>query len=156
MEKKMEIDIFQKEKDRMWDRLTILYVVVLILIKIFMLDIMFVDGESMLPTYQEGQFVGVNKTAYWLTEPKVGDVVIARSLSSNKLVIKRLAGVPGTTITLRTGQEYTLKENKYYLRGDNRPISLDSDTYGPITRDRILGIVIPQRENMNKLYIDMP
>ncbi|MBR6135349.1 MAG: signal peptidase I [Clostridia bacterium] len=152
----MEIDIFQKEKDRMWDRLTILYVVALILIKIFMMDIMYVDGESMLPTYQEGQFVGVNKTAFWLTEPEVGDVVIARSLSSNKIVIKRLAGVPGTTITLRTGQEYTLKENEYYLRGDNRAISLDSDTYGPITRDRILGMVIPQRENMNKMYIDLP
>ncbi|MBQ6003539.1 MAG: signal peptidase I [Clostridia bacterium] len=152
----MEIDIFQKEKDRMWDRLTILYVVALILIKIFMMDIMFVDGESMLPTYQEGQFVGVNKTAFWLTEPEVGDVVIARSLSSNKVVIKRLAGVPGTTITLRTGQEYTLKENEYFLRGDNRAISLDSDTYGPITRDRILGMVIPQRENMNKMYIDLP
>ena len=152
----MEIDIFQKEKDRMWDRLTILYVVALILIKIFMMDIMYVDGESMLPTYQEGQFVGVNKTAFWLTEPEVGDVVIARSLSSNKVVIKRLAGVPGTTITLRTGQEYTLKENEYYLRGDNRAISLDSDTYGPITRDRILGMVIPQRENMNKMYIDLP
>ncbi|MBQ3871319.1 MAG: signal peptidase I [Clostridia bacterium] len=152
----MEIDIFQKEKDRMWDRLTILYVVALILIKIFMMDIMYVDGESMLPTYQEGQFVGVNKTAFWLTEPEVGDVVIARSLSSNKVVIKRLAGVPGTTITLRTGQEYTLKENEYFLRGDNRAISLDSDTYGPITRDRILGMVIPQRENMNKMYIDLP
>lgn len=152
----MEIDIFQKEKDRMWDRLTILYVVALILIKIFMMDIMYVDGESMLPTYKEGQIVGVNKTAYWLTEPNVGDVVIARSLSSNKIVIKRLAGVPGTTITLRTGQEYTLKENEYYLRGDNRAISLDSDTYGPITRDRILGMVIPQRENMNKMYIDLP
>ena len=152
----MEIDIFQKEKDRMWDRLTILYVVALILIKIFMMDIMYVDGESMLPTYQEGQFVGVNKTAFWLTEPEVGDVVIARSLSSNKVVIKRLAGVPGTTITLRTGQEYTLKENDYFLRGDNRAISLDSDTYGPITRDRILGMVIPQRENMNKMYIDLP
>ena len=152
----MEIDIFQKEKDRMWDRLTILYVVALILIKIFMMDIMYVDGESMLPTYQEGQFVGVNKTAFWLTEPEVGDVVIARSLSSNKIVIKRLAGVPGTTITLRTGQEYTLKENEYFLRGDNRAISLDSDTYGPITRDRILGMVIPQRENMNKMYIDLP
>lgn len=152
----MEIDIFQKEKDRMWDRLTILYVVALILIKIFMMDIMYVDGESMLPTYQEGQFVVVNKTAFWLTEPEVGDVVIARSLSSNKVVIKRLAGVPGTTITLRTGQEYTLKENEYFLRGDNRAISLDSDTYGPITRDRILGMVIPQRENMNKMYIDLP
>ena len=152
----MEIDIFQKEKDRMWDRLTILYVVALILIKIFMMDIMYVDGESMLPTYQEGQFVGVNKTAFWLTEPEVGDVEIARSLSSNKVVIKRLAGVPGTTITLRTGQEYTLKENEYFLRGDNTATSLDSDTYGPITRDRILGMVIPQRENMNKMYIDLP
>ena len=82
--------------------------------------------------------------------------MIARSLSSNKVVIKRLAGVPGTTITLRTGQEYTLKENEYFLRGDNRAISLESDTYGPITRDRILGMVIPQRENMNKMYIDLP
>ena len=36
-------------------------------------------------------------------------------------------------------EEVTLKDNEYYVLGDNRAISKDSRDFGPIEKDDILG-----------------
>ncbi|MFT7644994.1 MAG: hypothetical protein ACI9BF_000663 [Candidatus Paceibacteria bacterium] len=38
----------------------------------------------------------------------------------------------------------TMKENEYYILGDNRTRSSDSRHYGPIDRSLIIGVVIKQ------------
>ena len=84
-------------------------------------------------------------------------------------IIKRVIGLPGDTIEIRADGVYrndvrldepylpggtvtrirslmyekvTLGENEYYVLGDNRDISLDSRTFGPVPLDSIIGKVL--------------
>lgn len=119
--------------------------------------IVFVAGESMLPTYENGDFLILSTYA----SPSVGDVIVVRT-DSTKNVVKRIVGVSGDTIELIDGQlyrndrivieEYIIKDHTnmepvivpdgmIYVLGDNRPNSIDSRDYGPVPTEVILGKV---------------
>lgn len=86
-----------------------------------------VSGDSMHPGVQAGQIILVNRYAYLLGTPEVGDVVVFRNPLSNRLTIKRLAAIADGPL--------------YYVVGDNRSESVDSRHYGALTRDLIIGRV---------------
>lgn len=125
-----------------------------------------ISGESMHPTYHDGQQVVSIRP--FLGTLKQGDVVIA--YCSNKyLIIKRVAACPGDTLVVSNtgavtvnGEPYTygvgncltdtmqgmnvnadgsysitLGKGQYYLLGDNHENSADSRTYGPFNRSSI-------------------
>lgn len=123
----------------------------LILVVIMLIGVLFtrnfvgfvskVSGYSMSPTLTEGNIAIVSRLSYIDKEPEVGDIIIAIEPVAGVSVIKRVAGVPGDTVTYQD-KEYILKENEYFIRGDNKGFTTDSDTYGPISRDRIVGKVV--------------
>lgn len=87
-------------------------------IKLFVFDILHIQGISMQPAVRDGQTVLVNKLSYGIVkpfsdtllttwaEPVPNDVVIY--LYNNKIVIKRCIAVAGTPLEYSDDSGYTL------------------------------------------------
>ncbi len=109
-----------------------------------------VKGESMEPTFHSGEWLMVSK-AYWLVgDVAKNDIVVVKNHETGDTIIKRIYAVAGDTVdfynvpdtwSLAHG-EYKVPENQVYILGDNRPVSEDSRTFGPVDRTDILGKVI--------------
>lgn len=67
----------------------------------------------MAPNLVNGDYVFVNKTAYWHKTPGRGDVVVGnfRNLEGKK-VIKRVIGLPGEWISIDQGKVFVATERK--------------------------------------------
>ncbi len=94
-------------------------------------------------------------------EPQRGDVVVIVSPQpSRKRLVKRVVGLPGDTIEIEGGmlkvngrtmtEPYVLgiprdrgplmiPADHYFVLGDNRPQSNDSNSFGPVHRSQIVG-----------------
>jgi len=123
-----------------------------------------VEGISMEPSLHNGQFVVVNRLAYRWTEPDRGDIIVFYfPLDPDRRFIKRVIGLPGETITVQGGSvyvegelieepylavtprysgEWVLNEDEVFVLGDNRNNSSDSQNWGALSIDEIIGKAI--------------
>jgi signal peptidase I len=69
----------------------------------FMIQNFRIEQTSMLPNLHEGQYVMVNKTAYWFGHnPSRGDVIILNAPDQPRNDwVKRVIGLPGETVEVR-------------------------------------------------------
>ena len=137
----------------------IIIVVVVFLIRTFIVTPIIVKGESMFPTLDGGEVMILKK--YDKNYKRFDIVVVDKDVEGDNL-IKRVIGLPGETIRYKdnmlyindrviedtyaygiTGnfQEVVLKEDEYFLMGDNREVSLDSRIIGKINKNKIEGKV---------------
>lgn len=134
----------------------------------WVLGIGFVQGNSMRPSYYNGDLILYQKRIYG--ELDYGDVVVIRT-DQERGVIKRIVGKPGDVIMVdenghltRNGETveemevrfgfqsespsveypYSVPEDSYFYLGDNRPVSLDSRMRGAVRKENISGKVIGQ------------
>ena len=61
-----------------------------------------IDGSSMNPTLQDGQYLLINNFSYYLNEPDHGDIVVFQHPNSDLNLIKRVIGVPGDHVEIRS------------------------------------------------------
>ena len=136
----------------------IIIIVVVLLLRAYIVTPIRVNGLSMYDTLEGDEIMILWK----LGEIERYDIVVAdvKVSGSDDVVIKRVYGLPGETISCEDGKIYingslikdeygyretsdfgpvTLGENEYFLLGDNREISLDSRVFGKVTRDEIEG-----------------
>ena len=123
-----------------------------------------VSGDSMEPTYHNGQALLVLRRHWFSPLPKRGDVVVLRK--DRDTIIKRVAYLPGDVVTNEAVLNPTLYNNlrDYYeqqpsaanpqspvlivpagylvVLGDNRAISYDSRSFGPVALKDVLGSVV--------------
>ncbi|MDY6910845.1 MAG: signal peptidase I [Chloroflexota bacterium] len=86
-----------------------------------------VNGNSMLPNLQNGQFIIVSKAAYWFDEPQRGDIVVFDTSRLSYGIIHRIVGLPGETIEIRKGNLYIngTKTDEPYIQKNSRSESLE-------------------------------
>jgi nickel-type superoxide dismutase maturation protease len=97
-----------------------------------------VEGTSMAPTLLPGDFlVAVRVTASRLRR---GDlVVVQHPLQPGVEMVKRLTGLPGDEVG--TGGGYVLGSDEFWIAGDDPAASTDSRHFGPVSANRIGGVV---------------
>jgi len=120
-----------------------------------------VDGFSMRPTLEDGEFVLVNRLSYLFGEPERGDIVVfAYPLNPDEDLIKRVIGLPGDQIRIFDGQVWIngeqldepyinaapgyggmwdVPEDALFVLGDNRNDSSDSHSWGFLPMDSLIG-----------------
>jgi len=137
-------------------------IVIAVLINLFLAQATRVYGSSMEPNLHTDQRLVVEKVSYRLHSPHRGDVVVIRMPEHGpELLIKRIIGLPGETIEVRSGVVYingqpleedylvrktagaygptTVPEGYVFVMGDNRGASNDSRIFGPVSLDRVVG-----------------
>src|SRR3989344_1385360 len=86
-------------------------------IRTFLVSPFQVEGNSMVDTLEDKQYIIINKLAYILGDPKRGDVVVFRPPSDHKKYnVKRVIGLPGDEVTLKGGYVYLRKGGETELR----------------------------------------
>ena len=147
-----------------------------------------VEGSSMAPTLESGQFLVVDQASFlkfdrerlsrvvpfWkvddaepefvFTPPERGEIIVFRyPRDTTKDFVKRVLGLPGETVEVRSGTVYVngeaireqylrrldgssvppliLGEKEYYVIGDNRRNSNDSRAWGAVPEESIVGRV---------------
>ncbi|MFL1671969.1 signal peptidase I [Paenibacillus dendritiformis] len=124
-----------------------------------------VQQHSMQHTYNPGDRLIENKWVYHWFEPAYGDVVIIDPAFQGERYIKRIVGVAGDTIDARDGKlevngqvidepfaegntlpkqlelPIVVPEGHVFVMGDNRAVSIDSRTYGPVPLEYLEGKV---------------
>jgi len=123
-----------------------------------------VDGFSMVPTLQDGEYVLVNRLAYRTSLPDRGDIIVFVSPQTSDLdLIKRVIGLPGDHIRIMNGEvqvngqvldedyiaaapiysgEWNVPEDNLFVLGDNRNDSSDSHAWGLLPIDNVIGKAI--------------
>jgi signal peptidase I len=121
-----------------------------------------VEGPSMRPTLLSGEWIVVSRLSYRLVAPQRGDVVVFLPPTNAQTddLIKRVIGLPGETVEIRDGgvwingarleenyvsgdtypnKRWQLGEDELFVMGDNRGLSLDSRSFGPISLQEVVG-----------------
>lgn len=134
----------------------VIIIIVVILVRTFIATPVRVNGASMYPTLKGKEIMLLNK----LGKIDRFDIVVLKIEEEDDNLIKRVIALPGESIEIKDntifindkalsdkyglGNTYsidkiTLKDDEYYVLGDNRIISMDSRVFGPIKKEDIKG-----------------
>ena len=133
------------------------------LVQTFLLKPFTVHQESMEPTLLEGDRILLSRLTYHFRGPKAGDVVVFDSLlNESEDLVKRVVAVAGDRVAIEDGDLYVngvailepylftqdfagtmpeqvVPDGHVFVMGDNRDVSGDSRSFGPVPIDRIIG-----------------
>jgi len=145
-------------------------VVSVFLIRTFLVQPFLVSGASMSPNFSSGDYLLVDELTYRVRAPERGEVIVFGYPSGGSTYfIKRVIGLPGETVkidgseikivnnenpegflldetylppsTVTNGNvDLKLKDNEYFVLGDNRSYSFDSRSWGVLVYDDIVGL----------------
>ncbi|MBZ9577487.1 signal peptidase I [Patescibacteria group bacterium] len=152
-------------------KIVVIAAVIVVPIRYFLFQPFFVRGQSMNPSFENGDYLIIDEISYRFKTPQRGEVVVFKSPQNpSQRFIKRVIGLPGETVEIKDGEtiiykdgfsqvldesEYLfsdlstsgntkviLAENEYFVLGDNRSYSFDSRRFGALPEENIIGRVI--------------
>ena len=120
-----------------------------------------IEGVSMEPAYHNQTIHFINRLAYWRAQPRRGDVVAIKTTGIGNLFLKRVIGLPGETVRIKSGQvvindrevaepyvvykqpwEYPARSlglDECLVIGDNRDMPQEMHSWGVVKLGQIAG-----------------
>jgi len=161
-------------------RFALIALIIVIPIRLFIAEPFVVSGNSMVPTFENGDYLIVDKISYELGNIKRNDVAVFRYPNDpTKFFVKRIIGLPNETVDIK-GSEVTitnreseesftldqpfvknfannnthleLKDDEYFVMGDNRSASSDSRYWGAVKRNFLQGKAFLRLLPVNQFY----
>ncbi|OGI60942.1 signal peptidase I [Candidatus Nomurabacteria bacterium RIFCSPHIGHO2_01_FULL_37_25] len=173
----------QSFKQSFWElaRFTILALAIVIPIRVLIAEPFVVSGSSMIPTFEDGNYLIIDKISYELNDPKRDDIAVFRYPNDPaKFFIKRVIGLPNETVDIKgsvvtiINEKYPLgftldepyvknisnntmhvklKDDEYFVMGDNRSGSSDSRYWGAVKKEFFTGRVFLRLLPINNISI---
>ncbi|MEK7588298.1 MAG: signal peptidase I [Patescibacteria group bacterium] len=183
MEPNQQQNMQQSNAQSFWElvKFAVIAIAIVIPIRVFIAQPFVVSGSSMVPTFENGQYLIINEISYRLDNPQRGDVVVFRYPNdTKKFFIKRVIALPNETLKIEgnvvtiineshpegftleepyvknianNNMTFKLQEGEYFVMGDNRSASSDSRFWGPVHRDLFIGKTFLRLLPVNKLDI---
>lgn len=151
-------------------KIVVLAFAIVIPIRFFLFQPFVIQGASMEPNFHETDYLIVDELSYRFRAPERGEVVVFKyPYDTSKRFIKRIIGLPGETVEIKDGKviitetggrqttlsepyipaglvapdmsAYQLGQGQYFVLGDNRPYSSDSQDWGELPFKNIIGRV---------------
>jgi len=170
-------------KQSFWElvRFAALVLIIVIPTRVFLLEPFVVSGSSMVPTFENENYLIVDKISYRLEDPKRDDVIVFRYPNDQtKFFIKRIIGLPNETVAIKgnvvtitnaehpegfilnepyvknssnNDMRFELKSDEYFVMGDNRSGSSDSRYWGAVKRSLITGRALLRLLPVNEIGV---
>lgn len=113
----------EKSESVEWVKSIVTAIIIAVIIKTFIFNTTYVLGNSMYPTLHEKDRLFANKISLYFSSPSKGDIVIIEAPDSPKKdYIKRIIGVAGDIVEIKSGEVYV---NENLLEEDY----IDKDSY---------------------------
>lgn len=147
---------FKKNMKNLWDlvKFALIAIIIVVPIRMFIAQPFVVSGESMFPTFHNGEYLIVDEISYLISTPHRGDVIIFHYPGdTTRFFIKRIIGLPNEEVSIKNGvvtiinkdnpngfvltepyidekfdttYDYKTGSGEYFVMGDNRNKSSDS------------------------------
>jgi signal peptidase I len=146
-------------------KMILLAALIVLPIRYFIFQPFFVQGISMQPNYETGDYLIIDEITYRLRDPQRGEVIVFKyPKNPTQRYIKRIIGLPDEIIEISGGQviisgqvldesgylsdldvsgnvKIELDDDEYFVLGDNRDFSSDSRRWGALEEKYIIGKV---------------
>jgi signal peptidase I len=143
--------------------------VIVVPLRLYVFQPFLVKGDSMIPNFHNGDYLIVDELSYRFRSPERTDVIVLKfPYDPSQRFIKRIVGLPGEAVEIKDGKvviyhthsteafvldeagylgalhtpgsvKVQLKEDEYFVLGDNREFSSDSRSWGPLGAQYIVG-----------------
>jgi signal peptidase I len=93
-------------------KVLILAIVIILPLRVFVAEPFIVSGLSMFPTYENKDYLIIDKVSYRLKEPSRGDVIVFRyPKDTSQYFIKRIIALPGEKVQVNDGRVLIYNES---------------------------------------------
>ena len=170
-------------KQSFWElaRFALIALIIVVPIRVFVAEPFIVSGSSMVPTFENGNYLIVDKISYLVGNPKRDDVVVFHYPNDEtKFFIKRIIGLPNEIVDIKGNEvtitntehqqgfkldqpfvqnsanndtHYVLGSDEYFVLGDNRSASSDSRYWGAVKRNLLTGKAFLRLFPLNKIAV---